>query len=259
MRRLILEEPVSRAAIWSLRLAWFSLTVTLIAVVLIRFDRVEFNAGAITLAAGLGLAALAVLLSFLAYLRIWSEGRRGLGDAVKGMLLAILILAYPSYFMALGAMLPAIDDITTDTENPPTFSRSQAALQVRKGWIPPERPAEERIQQRQAYPRIASLTLDVTPEEAFELVQRTARNRGWQVIETVRPGGRMGVGRLEAVDRTFLLSLPDDVTVRLRPVVDGTRIDVRSASRYGSHDLGANASRIRAFLDEVINLALAMK
>jgi uncharacterized protein (DUF1499 family) len=82
---------------------------------------------------------------------------------------------------------------------------------------------------------------------------------GWRIIEAVKPGGRMGLGRLEAVDRTFLLRLPDDVTVRIRPRADGTRIDVRSASRIGTHDLGANAARIRRFLDEVSNLAIAAK
>jgi uncharacterized protein (DUF1499 family) len=79
------------------------------------------------------------------------------------------------------------------------------------------------------------------------------------VIEAVKPGGRIGLGRLEAIDRTFLLRLPDDVTVRLRPRADGTRIDVRSASRIGTHDLGQNARRIRAYLDEISNLALALK
>jgi uncharacterized protein (DUF1499 family) len=89
-------------------------------------------------------------------------------------------------------------------------------------------------------------------------VQKAAGNLGWQVIEAVPPGGRIGTGRLEAVDRTFLLKLPDDITVRLRPRADGTRIDIRSASRFGSHDLGVNAARIRSFLEETSSLALAL-
>jgi uncharacterized protein (DUF1499 family) len=118
-------------------------------------------------------------------------------------------------------------------------------------------PPQVREAQREAYAQIAPLTLDVGPDEAFELVRKAAANRGWQVVEAVRPGGRVGTGRIEAVDRTFLLRLPDDVTVRIRPRVDGTRIDVRSASRIGNHDLGTNARRIRAFLEEVSNLAIS--
>jgi uncharacterized protein (DUF1499 family) len=105
--------------------------------------------------------------------------------------------------------------------------------------------------------QIAPLTLDVDPPEAFALVQKAAANLGWNVIEAVPPGGRQGAGRLEAIDRTFALKLPDDITVRIRPRADGSRIDIRSASRVGRHDLGGNARRIRAFLEETSNLALA--
>jgi uncharacterized protein (DUF1499 family) len=256
MRRLIIEEPVSRPARWSPFVAWFAGAVTLMAVLLIRFERVEYPAGFTVLGAGLALALLAVLFSGLAFVRIWQEGRQGLGSAVRGLVIALAVLAYPSWFAVKAATLPKINDITTDTENPPAFSRSRAALEAR-GWrVPPDVPPEVREAQREAYLEIAPLTLDVPPEEAFDLVRKAAENRGWTIIEAVKPGGRVGLGRLEAVDRTFLLRLPDDVTVRIRPRADGTRIDIRSASRIGTHDLGANAARIRAFLEEVSNLAL---
>lgn len=257
MRRLILEEPVSRPARWSPVIASFAVVVTLMAVLLIRLQRVEYGAGFVVLGTGLALAIVAVGLAALGFVRIWQEGRRGLGSGIRGLVLGSLVLAYPAWFAVKAATLPTINDITTDTENPPTFSRSRAALEARGGRIPPDMPAEVREAQRAAYAQIAPLTLDVAPEEAFELVRKAAANRGWQIVEAVRPGGRVGLGRIEAVDRTFLLRLPDDVTVRLRPRADGTRIDIRSASRIGTHDLGANAARIRAFLEEVSNLAIA--
>jgi uncharacterized protein (DUF1499 family) len=257
MRRLIIEEPISRPARWSPTVASFALAVTVFAVLLIRTGRVDYAAGFAALGAGLALALVAIGLAMLGFIRIWQEGRRGLGSAVKGMLLAMLILAYPAWFAVKAMTLPPINDITTDTENPPAFSRSHAALEARGGRIPPEVPPAVREAQREAYVQIAPLTLDVGPEEAFELVRKAATKRGWQIIEEVKPGGRVGLGRLEAVDRTFLLRLPDDITVRLRPRADGTRIDIRSASRMGTHDLGANARRIRSFLEEVSNLAIA--
>ena len=257
MRRLILEEPVSRPAKWSPVLAWYALVVSVMAVLLIRFGRVDYTGGFATLGAGLVLALLAIALAALGFLRIWQEGRRGLGSAVQGLVVALLVLAYPSWFALQALTLPALNDVTTDTDNPPSFSRSRAALEARGGRVPPDVSPEVREAQREAYARIAPLTIDLPPEEGFEIVRKAAQNRGWQVIEAVKPGGRMGLGRVEAVDRTFLLRLPDDVTVRLRPRADGTRIDVRSASRIGTHDLGANAARIRAFLDEVSSLAIA--
>ena len=259
MRRLIIEEPVSRAAVWSRQLAGFALAVTLIAMALLRFGSVEPAPGFAALGAGLMLALAAAGCALAAFVRIWTEGRCGFGLAVKGLLLAALILGYPAWFALRALTLPALTDISTDIEDPPLFSRSRAALDARGGRVPPDVPIEERRKQREAYPQIAPLSLDMTPDEAYELVRKAATNRGWQVLESMRPGGRVGLGRLEAIDRTFLLRIPDDVTVRIRPRADGARVDVRSASRIGRHDLGQNAARIRSFLDEVSNLAIAAK
>lgn len=258
MRRLILEEPVSRTARWSLRVAVFALLATGIAALLVRTERVEPDPGLAALAAALGLAVLAVALAFAAFARIWSEGRRGLGLAVRGLLVALLALAYPLFLAARALTLPALTDVSTDIDNPPAFSRSRAAQEAR-GRVPPDPTPETRARQRAAYARIAPLTLDLPPDEAFEVARRAAANRGWQVIEAVKPGGRIGIGRVEAVARSPALRLPDDVTVRVRPIADGARIDVRSASRIGPHDLGQNADRIRAYYDEVSKLAIAVK
>jgi len=259
MRRLIIEEPFSRPAKWSPMLAWFALAVTVMAVLLIRFNKVDYQSGFVALGAGLAIALVAVGMSFIAFVRIWQEGRRGLGSAIRGLVIAAAVLGYPAFMAIKAVTLPAINDIATDTEDPPVFSRSRAALEARGGRIPPDVPPEKREMQRAAYVQIAPLTLDIPPEDAFALVRKAAANLGWQVIEAVPPGGRVGLGRLEAVDRTFLLKLPDDITVRIRPRADGTRIDIRSASRIGTHDLGMNAKRIRAFLEETSNLALAVQ
>ncbi|MCB8820233.1 DUF1499 domain-containing protein [Microvirga rosea] len=258
MRHLIIEEPYSRPAKWSPTAAWFALAVSAMAAGLIRFGRIDYEPGFVALGAGIVVALLAVAFSFMAFLRIWQEGLRGLGSAIRGLVIAALVLAYPALMAVKAATLPPITDVTTDTEDPPTFSRSRAALDARAGRVPPDMSPAVREAQRQAYTRIAPLTLDVGPEEAFEVVKKAAERLGWKIIETVPPGGRMGAGRLEAVAYSFLLKLPDDVTVRIRPRADGTRIDIRSASRMGQHDLGANAARIRAFLDEASNLALAL-
>jgi uncharacterized protein (DUF1499 family) len=258
MRRLILEEPYSRPARWSPTLAWFALVVTALAVLLIRMGRIDYQSGFVALGAGIAIALLAVALAFIGFVRIWQEGRRGLGSALFGLFVAALVLAYPGFMALKAATLPAIADVSTDTDDPPAFSRSRAALEAREGRIPPDPSPEARNLQREAYVQIAPLTLDIGPDEAFGLVRKAADNLGWQVIEAAPPGGRTGAGRLEAIKRSLVLKMPDDITVRIRPRVDGTRIDIRSASRIGPHDLGANAAHIRDFLEEVSNLAIAM-
>ncbi|GJE41772.1 DUF1499 domain-containing protein [Methylobacterium soli] len=259
MRRLLIEEPVTRAGALSRRFALFALLVTLIALLLVRDPRAETGPALATLGAGLVIAILAVALAGFAFVRVWREGARGLGAALGGLFIATLVLAYPAYAGLRGLRLPALTDVTTDTENPPAFSHSRIAFAARDGRYPPDPGASAREKQRAAYPQIAPLTLDIDADQAFELARKAAVNRRWQIVEAIRPGGRIGNGRIEAVSRGFLLNLPDDVTVRVRPRADGARVDVRSASRLGPRDLGANADRIRAYLDEVANLAIAVK
>jgi hypothetical protein len=68
-------------------------------------------------------------------------------------------------------------------------------------------------------------------------------------ITAQAPTARDGI--IEAVARTPILGFRDDVVVRVRPTVDGARIDVRSASRYGRNDLGTNAARVRDLIDDI--------
>lgn len=261
MRHLILEEPVSRPAKWSPRIAWFAIAVTVLSAILIRLRLIAYEPGFIAMGIGLGLGILAILLALISFIRIWQEGRRGFASAVRGILLSVILLVYPGWFALKAATLPPINDVTTDTENPPAFSRSGTALAARDSYVPAEPDPNTRTAQHEAgraYEQIAPIFLDMESDEAFALAGKAARNLGWQVIEEV-PGGRIGAAHIDAVAYSRLLRLPYDVTIRVRPRTDGARIDIRSASRIGRLDSGANAGLIRNFLDEVSNLAIAEK
>jgi hypothetical protein len=249
-RRLVFEEPVSRAAVWSRRLAWFSLAVLLLAVLAFRAGEPSIE-GLAPIAAAYGFVVLALLLACAAFARIWQAGHRGVGMAAGAFLLALVLLAPAGYAGFRFATLPALGDVSTDIDDPPAFSRSQAALNARKGRIPPDVSAEQRRVQRQAYPKAVPIVLEIPAEMAFDIARRAAVALGWQVLEASRPGGRSGAGRIEAVAVGRILRFSEDITIRVRPRVDGSRIDIRSASRIGSHDLGVNAARIAAFTEEV--------
>jgi uncharacterized protein (DUF1499 family) len=60
---------------------------------------------------------------------------------------------------------------------------------------------------------------------------------------------------IEAVAQTLIMGFRDDVVVRVSPLGSGARVDVRSASRYGFHDFGTNASRVRALLEDIDDAA----
>ena len=92
--------------------------------------------------------------------------------------------------------------------------------------------------------------LKVPPKRAFEIAAAAARELGWEIVAEAP-----SEGRLEATDRTLWFGFTDDVVIRIRShlfvgseVVDGSRVDIRSVSRVGLSDLGANARRVRAFL-----------
>jgi hypothetical protein len=91
----------------------------------------------------------------------------------------------------------------------------------------------------------------VPPKAAFDTALAIANKRRWRVVDTRDPTPTRPEGRIEAVARTPIMGFRDDVAIRIRPEDDGARIDMRSASRYGRHDLGANASRIRGLLEEI--------
>ena len=251
MRRRIIEEPTSSAALWSRRLAFFALAVAGIGVVLARVSPNDVMAGLAVLSAAIVVGCLALLFAMTGSVIIWRTGRGGVWHVVAAMFLATALLAYPFWLALESVRLPLINDISTDLTDPPAFSRSSAAVAAR-GPVPLADPNEAaRDEQRRGYPDIQPIVLDLEADEAFRLVQQAVAALGWRVVDQTRPGGRTGVGHIDAIDRTLVMGMPDDITIRIRPLAGQTRIDVRSTSRFGRHDFGANARRIRRFGQEL--------
>ena len=122
MRRLILEEPVSRAAVYSRRLAVFAGLTAAVGIVVARAGGGHDMLGALSVfAAALLLAGLALLLAGAATVEIWTTGRRGVVPAGAGAALALLLLAYPLFLTLKAATLPRINQVTTDFRSVPTY------------------------------------------------------------------------------------------------------------------------------------------
>ena len=94
------------------------------------------------------------------------------------------------------------------------------------------------------------MVLERAAPEVFSLVQEAVERRGWTIVSSETPG-ETGIGRIEATDQTLVMGFTDDVIVQVKGDDTHAVIDVRSVSRYGMHDLGANAARIRALFEEV--------
>jgi len=251
MRRLILEEPWSAAALWSRRLSLFALTVGVISVALARSGLVDVMAVLAVFGAAVIVACLGLLLGGAGSVVIWRTGRRGAGSIVGAALLAALLLAYPLWLVAQAVRLPALTDVSTDLIDPPDFARSSRALAAREAISHGPIPQPSREAQRRAYPGVSPIVLDLEADEAWQIVQKAVAARKWLVVDQVTPGGRIGIGHIDAVDKTPVMGFPEDVTIRVRPLAGQTRIDIRSASRFGRHDFGGNARRIQRFAEEL--------
>ncbi len=251
MRRHFPPEPVSQAALWSRRFAVFGAVLATLAVALARAKLLAPTPTLTTLGFSVAIAIVALLFVSAACVSIWRTGARGSGAAAGAVLVAAGTLAYPTYLTIEAFRFPVLADVSTDLDDPPDFSHSRAALAARAGYAHPSPPAETRAAQGKAYPDVEPIIVDLDPDEAFNLVLKTAAARGWKLVDQHAHSARSGDAHADFTVKTRLLGFEEDVTVRVRPMAGQTRIDLRAASRYGRHDFGANAERIKAFAEEL--------
>jgi uncharacterized protein DUF1499 len=264
VRRRILEQPTSRLAIWARRVALFSLVATVVAVIIVRSGALEIVPALSTLAGALVLAVVAILLAFGAGIVIWVEGVGGAREAATALLIGFALIGYPLYLGIKAYHLPAIYDITTDPIDPPQFD-AIARLRPRDANPIAYAGLYTAEQQHAAYSDIEPDDTDSTPQEAYDAAMKIIAKRKWRVVDARPPQPaaprlidartpqqtRIRDGVIEAIARTPILGFRDDVVVRVRATSDGARIDIRSASRYGRHDFGTNASRVRNLIDDI--------
>lgn len=166
--------------------------------------------------------------------------------ALFGVIVGMIIFTVPFSWRATARAVPPIHDISTDLDHPPSFV---AILPLRRDAPNPAAygGSEVALQQRDAYPDITTVRLNVRPEEAFSRALAAARDLGWEVVAAVPEEGRV-----EASDTTFWFGFIDDIVIRITPATDHALIDIRSVSRVGRSDVGTNARRIRAFTEKIM-------
>jgi uncharacterized protein (DUF1499 family) len=247
---------VAPLARWSCRIALFSVCLLLVTLVLHRATSFSTATAMNLFLVGYAGAAVAMLVGAIAAVQIWRTGFGGAGSMAVGMILPLLAFAPPVGFFVAYHNLPHINDVTTDLASPPRF----AALAKRPEGANASAYPGARFSglQVKAYPELRTLTIERSAEEAFELVEETVRKLRWRVVAAEPPTGRpLKAGTLEAADQTMIVGFTDDVVIRVEGSPTRSRIDVRSASRYGTFDFGQNAARVRRFLADVQSRAEA--
>jgi uncharacterized protein (DUF1499 family) len=245
----VLERASSRAA---RALAWFALVVGVGSAATALLAGPAYRMQWASLAVGFGAlrwATYGALAGAFAAALAWTVLRltrasRGQAPAATALVLGILVAAPPLYQYNQAQRLPKIHDISTDTDDPPSFVD---VVPLRQGARNPvDYKPETATQQKGGYPDIVPLRLALPPAQAFERAERTARAMGWQIVAS-KPDAL----RIEATDTTLMFGFKDDIVIRVRPQAQGSVIDVRSLSRIGGSDIGANAQRVRAFLSKL--------
>ncbi len=213
-----------------------------------RFGLFGFRTGLLLFAAALLFAIAAFTMAVVAL--VVPKLR---GDNTKPLALtlgvSLLVMAGPAVFVQKARGVPLIHDITTDTDNPPLFVDVVAMRQAVGAVNPPEYlgPAVA-VQQKRAYPDLAPLDLGVPPADAFAKAAAAARVMGWEIVAEKPAEGRIEATATTATATTAWFGFKDDIVIRVAETAGGSRIDVRSKSRVGRSDVGANAARIRAYL-----------
>jgi uncharacterized protein (DUF1499 family) len=244
-------EPVSRLASWARNLAVFSVVAVVVSIIIVRFGFLEMKPALATFFGALGLAALSILIGLAAFAAIWQNGSRGMSRILLALVIDVAVLAYPAYLGLQYRKLPPIHDITTDPIDPPRFdalARLRAGDGANTAVYAGLYSAE---QQRQAYPDIEPVDLEVPVQRAYELTLQLINRRKWLVIDERPPSPPRRIGHIEAVARTPIMGFREDVSIRVVPDGDDSRVDIRSSSRYFESDLGSNAARVTKLIDDL--------
>lgn len=209
-----------------------------------RFGIWPFTMGFNLLALGAVLAAIVLVIGIAGL--IVAYRRQLVGDRQPlwlGTATALLVLGLLGFQFYRAATVPPIHNISTDVIDPPRFERIRELRGPDANPLGYDAEALARVQGL-AYPGVEPLRTDLPPEAALERAVAVLRAMGLDVVASSPESGRV-----EAVATTFWFGFKDDVVVRVRPLGDGSLVDVRSVSRVGESDLGTNARRIEEFLE----------
>lgn len=208
-----------------------------------RYDYWSYRVGFMLITTAVMLAAIAFFGGLLVAFIVSRSRASGGWMLALGLLLALAPLVLIGYQVWQARTLPPIHDITTDPDDPPQFER---ALELRGADANPlDYDARELAPlQRDAYPDVVPLEAELPPEQSYQRSLEVLRGMGLEIVAEDPQQGR-----IEAVATTKWFGFKDDLVVRIRPDGAGSRIDLRSVSRVGRSDLGANAARIRAFIE----------
>jgi uncharacterized protein (DUF1499 family) len=261
-----MNTSAQEAPRWPVKMTRFAFFAGILAIILFVIAGPGYRLRVLPLLPALLGAAIGFLLFVATFIvgaiGLLAGGRRAFDRsraAIAVMVLSLVVIIVAGFWISRGRGAPPIHDVTTDLDDPPGFkdvvllrSAAGAANSVEYQRTQSIRDNKFNVPdaQRSAYPDIQPLMLPQPPAQAVQMVQKVARDMGWEIVAVVP-----SEGRVEATDTTWYFGFKDDVVIRVVPGSTGSRVDVRSESRVGLGDAGTNARRVRLYLTRLRELA----
>lgn len=231
----------SRWAIWGRRFGALALPLAAIPVLLHRGHFITSENFVIVEAVATIVAAAAVAMALVAFVRLWFTGDQGWGRASVAFVFGALCLLPAAFFGWLALSIPASPDVSTDFAGSPLLVSF-----VESRFIGPE----ERARIEAAYPNARSRTYPIEAPQIFEVVERLVEAKGWEPRARRAPVSAVDTGQLNAIVTT-LLGFRQEAVIRVVGSADGATVDMRSASLTSFPDSGENGQRVESFLLEL--------
>lgn len=245
----------SAKAVFARRLAALMMAMLFVSVVAFRGGVLALNELAICIMTVFALSGLALLVGLWALVDLWRNGGVGAGAAATGIVLSVLALSPAALGAVMHERYPTLNDVTT-RQPAPAFGTS--ADERRAAGARLDHPGTSVfLAQQQAWPEIATRDFAAPAELVFEAARALVEEHGWRVHLAAPPNGDQR-GRIEATALTPVFGFPDDIVLEFTSEGESALVDMRSASRYGRHDLGQNARRVLAFLADLSAAVEAM-
>lgn len=249
MRSMVIlpERRVSPLAEWARRISGFSAVLFVTSGVGHRYGLVDTAAFFWLLAIVAALALLGLGLAVGGFRRLWDYGEKAGRASLLASVLSLLVLTPYAAGAYLVMRYPALTDISTDLAEPPHFV---LAPRIRTAGMNPIAPIalDAAELQLQYYPEVSGRRYDASMDRVLRAVAATVASQGWTPRQLLPSEVEEAEFSFEAVAPTWLLRFPSDAAVRLTDEGESVFVDMRIAARYGRHDLGDGARRIRWFM-----------
>lgn len=219
--------------------------------------KMTFQWGPLLLMAATGVGVIALIIQLI------KAPRRGVILALIAVVASGMMMG--RFFTTIKATLslPPIHDVQTDWANPVQPPATLVALRDAEKMNPvldnpkvpdaakgrwPEFVGKTNAElQKDHYEFLKPVMIKVVPDDMYLIAINIAKQQGWR-IEDIDETART----IHATDTSTWYGFTDDILIRVAPQGEiGSRVDIRSVSRVGLSDMGANAQRIKRYIDDL--------